>query len=195
MTIGLIALRAAKDQLVAAIATIKDELKNPDIAENVKYQAFNIGADLDEHLTSLGKIVASSFAAQEAAAENYKLEGGLHLIDPTQENGLFKTGIVLDTPPSTEGNPALEPGIDAPVPSPEVLASLEAANHNDPDSDSNQGHGEPSAEDLDKVAEEDKAAAATGAEHHKGLGERIKEIGKELIDGAGNAIGEAKFGD
>jgi hypothetical protein len=139
MTIGLIALRAAKLQLVAAIATIKDELKNPELAEQIKFEVYNLGSDFDDHLTELGNAMPRMFKE-------------ITLLDPTQENG-----------------------IDAPVPS--NIQDAEAA-------------GSPSAEDLDRVAEEQKAAAATGAEHHhKGLGENIREI----LDGVGNAIGEAKF--
>jgi hypothetical protein len=169
MTIGLIALRAAKDQLVAAIATIKDELKNPDLAETIKFEVYNLGSDFDDHLTELGNAMPSMFRDKTAQVERSNVEEGLYLLDPTQESGLVD-GLTVE--PATDGNPALEPGIDAPTPSP--------------------SDGKPSAEDLDKVAEEQKAAAATGAElaeHHKGLGERIKEI----VDGAGNAIGEAKF--
>jgi hypothetical protein len=162
MTIGLIALRAAKEQLVAAIATIKDELKNPDLADTIKFEVFNLGSDFDDHLTELGNAMPRMFKE-------------ITLLDPTQENGLVDGGTIA---PATEGNPALEPGIDAPAPS--NIQDAEAA-------------GSPSAEDLDRVAEEQKAAAATGAEHHKGLGERLKKIGKEIVDGAGNAIGEAKF--
>jgi hypothetical protein len=91
MTIGLIALRAAKEQLAAAIATIKDELANPEICEQIKFEVYNIGSDLDDHLTELGKAMPALGSAQAAA--------------DTQE------AKIAEGEPSTAGNAALdEPG-------------------------------------------------------------------------------------
>lgn len=53
MTIGIQLLRKAKDQLEAAIAAIKDELKNPDTADIVKDQVPEIGSEFDLHLVHL----------------------------------------------------------------------------------------------------------------------------------------------
>jgi hypothetical protein len=173
MTIGLIALRAAKEQLVAAIATIKDELKNPELCEQIKFEVYNLGSDFDDHLTELGNAMPRMFTDKTAQVERSNIEEGLHLLDPTQESGLVDGGLqycccdgrgcpectgIVPAEPATDGNPALEPGLDAPAPSPaDALAGLKVA--------------------------------------HESLGEKIKEIGKEIADGAGNAIGEAKFGD
>jgi hypothetical protein len=158
MTLGLIALRVAKEQLAAAIATIKDELQNPELAEQIKFEVYNIGSDLvynigsdlDDHLTELGKAMPEMnlLGSAQAAADLQ-----ISLLDPTQEHGL-QEGIKL-------------------VPTSEQLAELESANHNDPESDSNQGHGEPSTEgnpaldpnpsaaDLDAVEAEKAVASVT----------------------------------
>ena len=86
MTIGLIALRAAKEQLAAAIATIKDELKNPELAEQIKFEVYNIGSDLDDHLTELGNAMPRMFSEKTAAAAGEPVT----LLDPTQGAGLVE---------------------------------------------------------------------------------------------------------
>ncbi len=107
MTLGLIALRAAKEQLAAAIATIKDELQNPELAEQIKFEVFNIGSDLDDHLSELGKamppmIIPDPGSAQAAAdAQEAQIGEGLHLVEPAAGE------------PSTEGNAALDPNPSA----------------------------------------------------------------------------------
>ena len=102
MTIGLIALRAAKEQLAAAIATIKDELKNPELAEQIKFEVYNIGSDLDDHLTELGNAMPRMFSEKTAAAAGEPVT----LLDPTQGGELVDTG--LRVAPATEGGPGPE---------------------------------------------------------------------------------------
>lgn len=101
MTIGLIALRAAKEQLAAAIASIKQELSNPELCEQIKFEVFNIGSDLDDHLTGLGMAMPDMFADKTAAAAGERIT----LLDPTQGAGLVE-GLVVA--PATEGGPGPE---------------------------------------------------------------------------------------
>lgn len=55
MTIGTKLLHEAKEKLEAALAAIKEELKNPDLAGEVKSSAFDLGTEIDKHLNDLGE--------------------------------------------------------------------------------------------------------------------------------------------
>lgn len=124
MTIGINLLREAREKFAAAVAAVKDELKNPDTVSEVAPAVSELGNQFNEHLKDLGSALDES-------------------------------------------------------------SPIDSVNQDDSEP-VDKGESEPNST-------EPEAPAST--EHHESLGERIKEELTEALDSAGNAIGEAKFGE
>lgn len=72
-TIGLKLLREAKEKLAGAYAAIREEMTNPDLAEDTKQAVMTIGEEIDEHLSNLGELISSKPAGE--APESVPADG------------------------------------------------------------------------------------------------------------------------
>lgn len=80
MTIGINLLREAREKFAAAVAAVKDELKNPDTAEEVKPAAIELGNAFDEHLNDLNCSIGPPVEKHETLIERVE-EGAQEALD------------------------------------------------------------------------------------------------------------------
>ena len=108
VTVGTTALRAAREQFAAAIDLVLDELKNPDIAEDVRFHALETMGDLE---------TAAKFAelGQALNAEGNPKPSGEPGADDTGVGASFVDAEGSNTAVAQAEQDPASAGVDAPV--------------------------------------------------------------------------------